>query len=223
MIDSTNDFVSEGFVADGPVRPYLGPQRTPQIAANGESVLSAVEASQQETQHQARQETANSSAKESGKVDAAKGGRPRVLDEKKRAEICAQLAAGCTFTTAARYVGCTAAAISMLLKRDEEFRVQVDRALALREINPLAHIRAAMPRAWKAAAWMLERTVKGTYMPGNLSDPADIGRAVDKEVQAEVIGWIADSDARTYLREMCEEQENPVWTKARVNRPPLDL
>lgn len=71
----------------------------------------------------------------------AAGGRPLVLDATKRAEVCAMLAAGCSFRTAARYVGVTAGAISLLLKRDETFRVQVDKALANREFIPLSQIR----------------------------------------------------------------------------------
>ncbi len=184
MNDSMNDFVSDGLLANGPVRPYVGSPSTVDEQSEGPAM--------EDSQNASADASTDASA-----TTSSKGGRPRVLDEKKRAEICAQLAAGCTFRTAARYVGCTAAAISMLMKRDEEFRWQVNRALAQREIIPLSHIRAASSRAWQAAAWLLERTVKGTYLPGNLSDPADIGRAVDKELQEEVIGRITALEART--------------------------
>jgi hypothetical protein len=135
-------------------------------------------------------------------------GRPRILDATKRAEVCAMLAAGCTFRTAARYVGVTAGAISMLLTRDELFRAQVDKALADRELIPLAHLRTASGKSWRAAAWLLERTVKGTYRKDNIADPADIGHAVDKELQESVMMRIASEDARTYVRGMIAGRES---------------
>lgn len=147
---------------------------------------------------------ANSKTTVEARDDAAREGsgrgRPRILDTTKRAEICAILATGCTFRTAARYVGVTAAAIAMLLKRDESFRVQVDRAIAERELIPLAQVRAAGDRNWQAAAWMLERTVKGTYRKENIADPVDIEYAVDKERQEVVMTHIAVEEARTYVR-----------------------
>jgi hypothetical protein len=119
------------------------------------------------------------------------GGRPLILDATKRAEICAILAAGCTFRNAARYVGCSAGAISMLLQRDESFRAQVDKALADRELIPLSHLRSASGKSWRAAAWLLERTVKGTYLKDNIADPADISRAVDNERQEVAMSYFA--------------------------------
>jgi hypothetical protein len=134
--------------------------------------------------------------------DSVGRGRPRVLDAVKRAEVCAMLATGCTFRAAARYVGVSAAAIAMLLKRDESFRAQVDKALAERELTPLAQLRAASGKNWRAAAWLLERTVKGTYRKDNIADPTCISHAVDKEHQDVAMRHIANEEARTYLRAM---------------------
>lgn len=135
------------------------------------------------------------------------GGRPLILDTTKRAEICAMLAAGCTFRTAARYVGVTAGAISMLLKRDESFRLQVDKALADRELIPLSQLNAASGKSWRAAVWRLERTVKGTYRKDNIVDPTDIWSAVDDEHQGFAKRLIAAAQARTYLPAMGVETE----------------
>lgn len=135
------------------------------------------------------------------------GGRPLILDATKRAEICAMLAAGCTFRTAARYVGVSAGAISMLLKRDESFRLQVDKALADRELIPLAQLNAASGKSWRAAVWRLERTVKGTYRKDNIVDPMDIWSAVDDEHQGFAKRLIAAAQARTYLPAMGVETE----------------
>ena len=135
----------------------------------------------------------------------AAGGRPLVLDATKRAEVCAMLAAGCSFRTAARYVGVTAGAVSQLLKRDETFRVQVDKALANREFIPLSQIRAAGGKSWRAAAWLLERTVKGTYRQDNTADPVDISDAVDKELREELKTHIVSEEARSCVRERLAE------------------
>lgn len=142
---------------------------------------------------------------------AARGGRPRVLDAVKRAEICGMIAAGCTFRTVARCVGCSAAAISMLMKRDEEFRDQVGRALAQRELVPLAHLREASKQSWRAAVFLLERTVKGTYRRGSEDDPTDLERLAEEEERATVGEVVARSEERSAaraeerLRRMMEE------------------
>ena len=135
------------------------------------------------------------------------GGRPLILDATKRAEICALLAAGCAFRTAARYVGVTAGAISMLLKRDESFRLQVDKALADRELIPLAQVNAASGKSWRAAVWRLERTVKGTYHKDNGVDPKDIWSAVDEEHREFAERLIAARQAQTYLPAMGVKME----------------
>jgi uncharacterized protein YpuA (DUF1002 family) len=90
----------------------------------------------------------------------------------------------------------------MLLKRDESFRMQVDKALAARELTPLSQLRAASGKNWRAAAWLLERTVKGTYRKDNIADPTDISYAVDKEHQEVAMMHIANEEARLYLRGM---------------------
>jgi hypothetical protein len=138
---------------------------------------------------------------------ASRGGRPRVLDAVKRAEICAMVSVGCTFRTTARCAGCSPAAISMLMRRDEAFRDQVARALAQRELIPLAHMREASKRSWRAAAWLLERTVKGTYRRGNEEDPTDLERAVEEEQRAAVGEALAKSEAMSEerLQRMMEE------------------
>jgi hypothetical protein len=47
-------------------------------------------------------------------------------------------------------------------------------------------VRSWSQRSWRAAAWLLERTVKGTYRVGDESDPMDLERAVKEEAQAEM-------------------------------------
>ncbi len=90
-------------------------------------------------------------------------GRPAILNEVKRAEICAYVAAGCSYRTAAQFVGCTVQAICMLAKREAEFAGQLERAVAQREAVLLAHLRESSRRSWRAAAWLLEKTVGGRY------------------------------------------------------------
>lgn len=80
-----------------------------------------------------------------------------------RGEICGAVAMGCSFGTAAKYVGCTVRAIAELVERDRGFRKELDRAIAQRELIPLSYIREASKNSWRAAAWLLERTVGGRY------------------------------------------------------------
>lgn len=114
------------------------------------------------------------------------------------------LACGATYRTAAGYAGCGASTISMLMKRDEAFRAEVARALAQRELIPLANLRHASKRSWRAAAWLLERTVKGTYRRENADDPTDLDRVVESEALAEER---AAERVRRMMEEMDEEDD----------------
>lgn len=88
----------------------------------------------------------------------AKVGRPRVLDEAKRREICALVSAGAGIQSAARYVGCSRSTVYHEAQQDEEFRQQLRRAKATVALSPLQALRRAYQENWRAAAWMLERT-----------------------------------------------------------------
>lgn len=92
-------------------------------------------------------------SKVSGRV-----GRPRVLDETKRREICALVTAGVSLKLAADYVGCSYVTVYRERQRDQDFREQLGRARAVRQLGPLQAMRQASQTHWRAAAWMLERT-----------------------------------------------------------------
>jgi hypothetical protein len=89
--------------------------------------------------------------------------RPPILDDVKRAEICALLAAGCSQQVAARYVGVTPAAIRNAARRHRAFHQQLLKAMQTSELDALQTIRAAAPKSWRAAAWLLERTKPQQY------------------------------------------------------------
>lgn len=95
----------------------------------------------------------------------SKNGRPRALDETKRREICALVAAGAGIQRAAQYVGCSHSTICREARQDVEFREQLRRAKATTQLGPLQAMRQAVQTNWRAAAWMLER-----------SDPDQFGR-----------------------------------------------
>jgi outer membrane biosynthesis protein TonB len=90
-------------------------------------------------------------------------GRPKFLDDIKRAEICALVTSGCSYRTAARYVGCTVQAISALAKRDPAFAEQLDKSVAQREVILLSHLRESSKRSWRATAFLLQKTVGGRF------------------------------------------------------------
>jgi hypothetical protein len=141
------------------------------------------------------------------------GGRPKILNETKRAEVCALLATGCSLRAAARYVGCDVSTLSKLKERDAAFRDQVVKALAERESFPLAKMREAAGRSWRAAAWLLERTVGGTYRRDSSAEPVDWEREITAEamerlpeVATRVVERFggAESDEARYARWMKE-------------------
>jgi IS30 family transposase len=92
-------------------------------------------------------------------------GRPTILDEGKRREICAILAVGCSRETAARYVGCHRTTISRTADREEEFAQALLQAESRHEILHLTNINRAATetRYWRAAAWALERKYPARY------------------------------------------------------------
>ena len=73
----------------------------------------------------------------------AKCGRPPVLDQVKRGQICAILAVGSTRTVAARYVGCAVSTIRATAIRDPEFLAQLQHAESRHEVGHLQAIQAA--------------------------------------------------------------------------------
>ena len=90
-------------------------------------------------------------------------GRPRILDEVKRASICALLAAGCSRRKAAQYVGCAPSTIGYLASRDRYFAKQMRQAEMQKEIRPLTNLMQASGKHWRAAAWLLERQFPNRY------------------------------------------------------------
>jgi hypothetical protein len=84
-------------------------------------------------------------------------GRPRVLDEAKRREVCALISVGVTVSDAARYVGCAVSTIRREALRNEEFSAALRRAALGAELSPLHDIRSAAKKYWRAGAWLLER------------------------------------------------------------------
>lgn len=85
-------------------------------------------------------------------------GRPRVLDDGKRREICALISAGCGLEAAARYVSCSAATIRREALRNGHFRQELRAAELRAQLDPLRAMRQAANTHWRAAAWLLERT-----------------------------------------------------------------
>ncbi len=85
-------------------------------------------------------------------------GRPHALDEFKRREICALVAAGSGMADAARYVGCSARTIRREALRNENFHEALRNAELSAQLEPLRSLRKAAASNWRAAAWLLERT-----------------------------------------------------------------
>lgn len=92
-------------------------------------------------------------------------GRKPLLDDIKRAQICAILATGGTRSVAANYVGCTAETIRRTAERNADFREALNRAESQHEIQNLQRIQEATKKDthWRAAAWVLERTYPDRY------------------------------------------------------------
>ena len=123
--------------------------------------------------------------------------RPPILDDVKRAEICALLAAGCSQQVAARYVGVTPAAIRNAAARNRAFHQQMLKAMQTSELDALQTIRAAAPKSWRAAAWLLERTKPQQYGYRNVKQlTADFWARFFEEVMTFVEHLLPDAKSR---------------------------
>lgn len=92
-------------------------------------------------------------------------GRPSKLDEAKRREICAILAVGGSWATAAQYVGCALTTIRRTAGRDPQFAADLKKASSQCEVAHLHHIQTAARehKQWRASAWALERLHPDRY------------------------------------------------------------
>jgi hypothetical protein len=92
-------------------------------------------------------------------------GRRPVLDNVKQDQICALLAIGFSRQEAARYVGCARSTIHRTAKRDPKFADKIRQAAYNNEIGCVGKIQKAADKAqnWRAAAWLLERTIPEKY------------------------------------------------------------
>jgi hypothetical protein len=89
------------------------------------------------------------------------GGRPRVLTDEVRAEVCKLLAVGMSRRQAAAYLDIDATTISHAAKRDPDFARNLKRAEELGTVQPLMALMAASRRNWRAAAWFLKHRKEG--------------------------------------------------------------
>ena len=97
--------------------------------------------------------------------DAARSGRPPVLDEEKRSQLLKLLNKGCSRRTACIAVGCSPGTITRTAQRDPEFAEQVNRAESRLEKKLLRRLDRASKkdRYWRATAWLLERKFPDEY------------------------------------------------------------
>ena len=90
-----------------------------------------------------------------------------ILDDQQRRDVRALLLVGCSRRSAARYAGCTVAAIDEAVRQDPDFAKELDRAEKIVEVDYLSCIRRAARKEqyWRAAAWALERLNPEDFAP----------------------------------------------------------
>ena len=76
----------------------------------------------------------------------ANSGRPRMLDDAKRREICALVSFGCTLQSAAKHVGCSRATVHREACRNPEFAASECNSRVAELRSSVAHV----PRAERA-------------------------------------------------------------------------
>jgi hypothetical protein len=89
--------------------------------------------------------------------EPARRGRPTVMDEEVKRQVCLLLSVGLSRRQAAAYVDIVHTTIANAIERDEEFAARVERAEQMSVIKPLLTIATASRKNWHAAAWLAER------------------------------------------------------------------
>ncbi|REJ68898.1 MAG: hypothetical protein DWQ31_06840 [Planctomycetota bacterium] len=135
------------------------------------------------------------------------GGRPRALDDVKKAEIAAMISVGCSKAAACRYVGCVPATLRNELRRDAGFAARVRRAERHRQLVALQQIQKAGARSWRAAAWLLERL-----------NPEDFHRRDPDVVTREQLEAYVQSFVEALSGELTREQFQRLGGLLRKNR-----
>jgi hypothetical protein len=84
-------------------------------------------------------------------------GRPKALDEDKKATVCSLIAAGVGLRQAGRFVDCDPNSIRREARRNRDFRRQLAKARSEASIHPLQTLRQAAKTNWRAALCWMER------------------------------------------------------------------
>jgi hypothetical protein len=129
-------------------------------------------------------------------------GRPKVLDDSKRAQLVAVVAAGFTVRDAARLVGCTRKTVGNEARRNRQFALELRRAKSQAQIHPLRMMQQAATTNWRAAAWWLERLAPETF-----AQPVEaaLGRREANKFVADLIAIIDQAVASPVERERLTE------------------
>jgi hypothetical protein len=158
-----------------------------------------------------------------------RGGRPPTLDEKKRRQIIAILACGCSRRVAARIVGCAHATITRTAQRDPEFGAQLDAAENAVQVEALRNIRNAAQngRYWRASAWLLERKFPHDFaqQPHNAITAEDVASII-LYMSYPFVKKLSDEEYDKYIERMykiqCLVHERDDAAKL-LNLPPPSL
>jgi hypothetical protein len=125
-----------------------------------------------------------------------------MLDDHKRAELCALIGAGIGLRNAARLVGCSRNTVRNEARRNRQFAHDLNRAKSQAQVHPLRTMQQAATTNWRAAAWWLERLA-----PESFAQPAAavLGRREANKFVADLIEIIDRVVSHPLQREQLHE------------------
>lgn len=129
--------------------------------------------------------------------------RKPALDEHRQDMICAIVAVGCTYETAADYVGVAASTIYRTAERQPAFRAKLNKACAQVQLHLVRRIYdcADGKQGWRAAAWLLSRRFPDRFAQrgANTVTPRQIAATLKNFTQI-IAEEVPDRDARRRIR-----------------------
>jgi hypothetical protein len=126
-------------------------------------------------------------------------GRPRSLNDEKKAELCQLVHDGATLDEAAVALAVSRRTLQREMKLDPDFHRDLCRALTSTP-DPRKLVEGHARTHWRAAAWLLERTQPERYArrPPTAVGPDQVDRAFTTIIEAALEATPADQRPRVY-------------------------
>jgi hypothetical protein len=123
----------------------------------------------------------------------SKGGRPTVRTAEKAKQVAEALARGLPIAQTCAIVGISYPSLCKWRKADPEFEQEIQQALARGVDARLTIIEEAAKKDWRAAAWLLERTLPESFGKQRTTESVSLVQNNTLIIPRELLDQLAES------------------------------